>query len=69
MSTRSYICYELNSFITFKYNHFDGYVHDGVGQTLVEDYNSFELAQAVTDIGDGRALCSTLEETKAELLQ
>lgn len=51
MSTRSSICVKDGDKYKTVYCHFDGY-HSGVGKTLIENYNSFEKAISIVDLGD-----------------
>ena len=60
MSTRSIISVNLDGQVFTAYCHFDGYVA-GVGETLVNHYNSLELARALVLGGD----MSSVEETLA----
>lgn len=67
MSTRSLIGYTKNlnnrTKITYVYCHFDGYP-SGVGQTLVENYNTEEKIKELVSKGDLSSLGKTLESSE-----
>lgn len=50
MSTRSNIGVEINGVVKAVYCHFDGYL-SGVGETLVKNYPTRELAEQVVNLG------------------
>lgn len=66
MSTRSYICKQVDS---GKYEgiycHFDGYI-SGVGDTLDHYYDTKEKVDALIALGNISSLEETLEDTKAK---
>lgn len=66
MSTHCYIAKE-NSDGTCKsiYIHFDGYP-EGVGEKLLNHYNTPEAVEALLEIGDINSLKNTIEETAKE---
>lgn len=70
MSTRCLIGYldrepGVRDDVIFSYCHFDGYP-SGVGKTLVEYYNTPELALKVSSLHGFSSLKKTYEETKAQ---
>ena len=64
MSTRSNIAVELKDSKKVKtvYCHFDGYIQ-GVGQTLVENYKSYDDAVSLLQFGGISSLGNNLKET------
>ena len=66
MSTRSNIGIQKeDGTVEVIYCHFDGYP-TGVGQELLDNYNSKKLAQDLVDLGNISGLCESLELTKQE---
>ena len=70
MSTRCLIGYldrepGVRDDVIFSYCHFDGYP-SGVGKTLVEYYNTPELALKISSLHGFSSLKKTYEETKAQ---
>ena len=63
MSTRSHIGIKDSRGITGVYCHFDGYP-EGVGKTLLENYDTEEKVNALIAEGDMSSLGATLEECK-----
>lgn len=61
MSTRSHIGIKDSRGITYVYCHFDGYP-EGVGKTLLENYDTEEKINALIAEGDMSVLGNTLEE-------
>ncbi len=57
MATRCYVMIKENETVRFNYIHNDGYIKNGVGQNLIENYNSQELAEGLF-IGDRSTLKS-----------
>lgn len=65
MSTRSRISkVDVDGYIRSIYCHFDGYI-DGVGKTLIDNYNTVNSIDKLFELGDLSALDDTLETTKA----
>ena len=64
MSTRSNIAVQLKDSKKVKtvYCHFDGYIQ-GVGQTLVENYKSYDDAVSLLQFGGISSLGNNLKET------
>lgn len=62
MSTNSCICQIKNEKIEFAYCHFDGYLN-GVGATLLENYNNPEIVDSLINLGVFSELKSTIKET------
>lgn len=58
MSTRSNIAVEKDGKIHVIYCHFDGYP-EGVGQTLIDHYKTFDRAMEIIALGD----LSTLDKS------
>jgi len=46
------------------YCHFDGYIEDGVGQMLLEHYNTEAKVLALLEVGDIRTLGPSIEESE-----
>lgn len=61
MSTRSHIGIKDSRGITGVYCHFDGYP-EGVGKTLLENYDTEEKVQALIAEGDMSSLGTTIEK-------
>jgi hypothetical protein len=61
MSTRSLISFYENGTIFTAYCHFDGYL-SGVGQALVENYDSLTAARKLVMGGDMRAVDARAED-------
>lgn len=55
MSTRSYIAVKENNVFKFVYCHYDGYV-SGVGLELLKNYNSYEKALELVNLGNRSTL-------------
>ena len=62
MSTRSNIGYMENGKLTYIYCHFDGYL-DGVGYTLLDNYNTLEQVKELVAMGDASSVDETLDES------
>ena len=60
MSTRSLIGIRNNEGLTFVYCHFDGYL-DGVGITLVENYDTEDKVKALLEKGDMSSLGDSID--------
>ena len=60
MSTNSTINVKINDEVHSVYCHWDGY-EDGVGRTLLECYNSQELAEQIVKFGDLSFLDATMD--------
>ena len=60
MSTRSLIGIRNNEGLTYVYCHFDGYL-DGVGITLVEDYDTEDKVKSLLEKGDMSSLGNSLD--------
>lgn len=58
MATRCYVMIKENETVRFNYIHNDGYIKNGVGQNLLENYNSQELAESLLKVGDRSTLTS-----------
>lgn len=57
MATRCYVMLRENETVKLNYVHNDGYIKNGVGQELLENFNSKELAEGLF-IGDRSTLRS-----------
>jgi hypothetical protein len=63
MGTRSAIGYKLpNGKIRAKYCHWDGYVEDGVGQTLQESYQDAAKIGLMVELGDMSTLAAEIDD-------
>ena len=72
MSTRSYICIELTEKAKQEFNtqneifgvycHYDGYIKDGVGETLLKHYTSYAKAKRLMKHGDMSSLGDSIKE-------
>jgi len=60
MSTRSLIGLKNNEGLTYVYCHFDGYL-DGVGVTLVENYDTEDKVNALIEKGDMSSLGDSID--------
>lgn len=60
MSTRCYVMVKDGETVNFNYIHNDGYIKRGVGQKLIEEFNSPGLALTAVKVGHR----STLESEK-----
>jgi hypothetical protein len=65
MSTHSTInVLQADGTVKSIYCHFDGYINGGVGQTLLESYNTTKLANKVVSLGDLSTLKQSMEKPK-----
>ena len=64
MSTRSSITIKADGAYRSVYCHFDGYIEDGVGQMLLEHYNTEAKVLALLEVGDIRTLGPSIEESE-----
>jgi len=46
------------------YVHFDGYIENGVGETLLESYTNQEAAESLVTLGDASIIGDTIDECK-----
>lgn len=68
MGTHALVAYKdkETGYVKSRYVHYDGYIRNGVGETIFKHYNTYELAKAVVELGDGSTIEKTLEESAKE---
>lgn len=62
MATRSNIAIRRGDEIESIYSHWDGYP-EGVGRTLLDNYNNEEIIEELISMGDASSLRETLEDS------
>mgnify|MGYP001070772816 CR=1 FL=1 len=65
MSTRSTIAMKTNGENYLQiYCHWDGYIEGGVGEMLINHYNTYEEVEDLIMMGDASSINETLEESE-----